>query len=262
MTSYNLLGLNPGSKTNSKHPYDQIEEAMKNSSENLNSFKEVEDKFKEIEAALESVAPGATSSKNLLTKDEANDTYQIKGDYALNSDLTEIQSSISDLNYQISNIPSIEGLASEAWVNDQGFLTEHQDLSEYAKLEDIPSVDGFASEEWVNAQGFVTDLSEYITINDAESKIQQAITDIIDGADSNFDTFKEIADFLSNTESKNVSDLISAINSNAEEIGNIQSDVETIKNSNFIASDSLESIVLEATTESGEVITYNIAGIK
>ncbi|MBQ0111994.1 MAG: hypothetical protein KBT03_02585 [Bacteroidales bacterium] len=34
-------------------------------------------------------------------------------------------------------IPSLEGYATEQWVNDQGFLTEHQDLSEYAKIVDV-----------------------------------------------------------------------------------------------------------------------------
>ena len=36
-----------------------------------------------------------------------------------------------------SDIPSLAGYATEAWVNQQGFLTQHQDLSAYAKSEDV-----------------------------------------------------------------------------------------------------------------------------
>lgn len=37
----------------------------------------------------------------------------------------------------------LEGYATEEWVNEQGFLTEHQDLSEYAKKSDIPEAELF-----------------------------------------------------------------------------------------------------------------------
>lgn len=73
-------------------------------------------------------------------------------------------------------IPSIEGLASETWVQEQGYLTEHQDLSNYAKKSEIPdisgfvtrdeisSLEGYVSQDWVESQGYLTkhqDLSEY-----------------------------------------------------------------------------------------------------
>lgn len=37
----------------------------------------------------------------------------------------------------------LEGYATEDWVNEQGFLKEHQDLSEYAKKSDIPEAELF-----------------------------------------------------------------------------------------------------------------------
>jgi hypothetical protein len=50
------------------------------------------------------------------------------------------------------SIPSIEGLATsgdvenvKTWVNEQGFITEHQDLSDYAKKSEIPSLEGYAT---------------------------------------------------------------------------------------------------------------------
>ncbi len=55
--------------------------------------------------------------------------------------------------------------------NDVGFLTEHQDLSDYAKKADVPSIDGLASETFVknaitNAQlGQDVDTSNFVTVD-------------------------------------------------------------------------------------------------
>lgn len=49
-------------------------------------------------------------------------------------------------------IPSLDGYATEQWVNDQGFLKTHQ------------SLEGYATEDWVEDKGYLTehqDLSEY-----------------------------------------------------------------------------------------------------
>lgn len=65
----------------------------------------------------------------------------------------------------------LDGYATEEWVNTQGFLKEHQDLSDYATKDElfskdynelintpeIPSIEGLASETWVNSQGFLTE---------------------------------------------------------------------------------------------------------
>ena len=37
-----------------------------------------------------------------------------------------------------------------AFENDKGYLTEHQDLSEYAKKTELPSIEGLATETYVN----------------------------------------------------------------------------------------------------------------
>ena len=72
----------------------------------------------------------------------------------------------------------LEGYATEEWVQSQGYLTEHQDLSDYATKEyvddemdelrgEIPSLDGYATQNWVNSQGFLksANLSGYATKN-------------------------------------------------------------------------------------------------
>ena len=102
-------------------------------------------------------------------------------------------------------IPVVDGLASEIYVdtkidsivfpelpkkiseleNDLGYLTEHQDLSEYAKREELPSVDGLASEDFV-AESIAaikipeTDLSEYSTTTEITAAIETAVIEKAD----------------------------------------------------------------------------------
>ena len=75
-------------------------------------------------------------------------------------------------------IPSLDGYATQDWVNDQGFLKEVP--SEYVTDEELESatsglqpsgnyltpedLDGYATESWVNEQGFLTEVpSQYVT---------------------------------------------------------------------------------------------------
>lgn len=52
-------------------------------------------------------------------------------------------------------IPSVEGLASEEYVNNAVEAEKQRSEGAYAKKEDIPSLDGYATEDWVNEQGFL-----------------------------------------------------------------------------------------------------------
>lgn len=76
----------------------------------------------------------------------------------------------------------LTGYASQEWVNEQGFLTEHQDLSSYATKEyvddgldtlreEMPSLEGYATKNWVQNQGFITGVpSTYATKNYVNSQ--------------------------------------------------------------------------------------------
>ena len=55
-----------------------------------------------------------------------------------------------------TEVPSLDGYATEQWVQSQGYLTEHQDLSSYALKSEIPSLDGYATESWISSQQFAT----------------------------------------------------------------------------------------------------------
>ena len=55
-----------------------------------------------------------------------------------------------------TEVPSLDGYATQSWVQSQGYLTEHQDLSSYALKSEIPSLDGYATESWISSQQFAT----------------------------------------------------------------------------------------------------------
>ena len=82
---------------------------------------------------------------------------EIKGDISKQTDLVELTTDLDT---------SIKG-----WVTEQGFLTEHQDLSDYALKSEIPSLDGYATQEWVNNQ-----LSNYTTNSDFTSLQNRVVT--------------------------------------------------------------------------------------
>lgn len=51
-------------------------------------------------------------------------------------------------------VPNLTGYATESWVLQQGFLTQHQDLSDYAKLSDIPVIPTTDINKGVTAYGW------------------------------------------------------------------------------------------------------------
>ena len=101
---------------------------------------------------------------------------EIKGDISKQTDLVELTTDLDtsikgwvtsqgyltehqDLSdYALkSEIPSLDGYATEQWVEGKGYLTEHQDLSDYALKTEVPSLDGYATESWVTSQGYLTE---------------------------------------------------------------------------------------------------------
>ena len=85
---------------------------------------------------------------------------------------SETETLITEAVESIEHPPvDLEGYATEEWVNQQGFikevpseyiteseldakgyLTEHQDLSEYAKKSEVPSIEGLATEDFVKSE--------------------------------------------------------------------------------------------------------------
>ena len=67
---------------------------------------------------------------------------------------------------------ALTGYATETWVQNQGYLTSHQDLSSYATQSWVSSnflsttaLSGYATETWVQNQGYLDDDSDYFKVS-------------------------------------------------------------------------------------------------
>lgn len=140
------------------------------------------------EVPEEYITENELNAKGFITE------HQDLSDYAKKDEL--FSKSYNDLT-DTPEIPDVTGLASEAYVieklnalnipevptnvsafaNDAGYLTEHQDLSEYAKKTDIPVVTAFATKE---------------ELNKAIEEIEHPTVDL-----DNYVTREEISDFIS-----------------------------------------------------------------
>lgn len=110
----------------------------------------------------------------------------------------------------VDEIPSVEGLASEEWVNTQGFLKEHQDISNLATKDEVAlkanqsDVDSQvnALNERIDAIKIPAKVSELE--NDAQyqtsSEVDARIQAVVGAAPEALDTLEEIANKLSDND--------------------------------------------------------------
>lgn len=103
-----------------------------------------------------------------------------QGFYGVNQQLNALSGQINEVSGQI---PSLDGYATEDWVNDQGFLKEvpsqyvteselNSAVSGKADKSEIPSLSGYATEEWVRQQNYLTEVpSQYVTDSELNSAI-------------------------------------------------------------------------------------------
>lgn len=104
-----------------------------------------------------------------------------QGFYAVNQQLSALSGQVNEVSGQI---PSLDGYATQNWVNDQGFLKEvpsqyvtenelNSAVSGKADKSEIPSLDGYATEEWVRQQNYLTEVPDgYAT----EMYVQSAVS--------------------------------------------------------------------------------------
>ena len=105
---------------------------------------------------VDQLIESATTSGCCITPEEVDEKIEEAISGITISGVTEEQmdEAIAEAKAEIeSEIPSLSGYATEQWVEDQGYLTEHQSLS------------GYATEQWVENKGYITgvDLSDYVT---------------------------------------------------------------------------------------------------
>ena len=65
---------------------------------------------------------------------------------------------------------SLNGYATETWVNNQGYLTQHQSLTNYALKSEIPTVPTNVS-AFTNDSGYINDLSSYIYYDESANTV-------------------------------------------------------------------------------------------
>ena len=162
--------LNPIANKPVKVALDRLETLIEENKANYefgNGFKVTEhDGIKSVEIDLE-VLSSLIDTSNFATKEEMRE---------LANQFSQLAQELQTLAAAVQNI-RIPTKVSEL-ENDAEFLTEHQDLSEYAKKTEIPSIEGLASKDYVleeitKAQlaGGEVDLSNYYTKEEIDTKI-------------------------------------------------------------------------------------------
>ena len=132
---------------------------------------------------------------NLATKDEVEEVSS-----AVTAEIAAVAATIPTVPTNVSEFENDANYTTEQWVNEQGFLTEHQDISNLATKDEvesgiqetmeaiaelstlIPTVPtnvsefendaNYTTEQWVNEQGFLTehqDISNLATKDEVES---------------------------------------------------------------------------------------------
>ena len=128
-----------------------------------------------------------TELKAILTGfgEEGNET--VLDALTVKANKTDVTKEIKDAVDKIV-IPSVDGLASEEWVKEQGYLTEHQDLTDYAKTSEVNS----KIENAIDS----LNIEDYAKSDDVETKLETLKSDILgDDLTETFDTLKAVQDW-------------------------------------------------------------------
>ena len=95
--------------------------------------------------------------------------HQSLAKYAKKTEIPDVSNFVTK-----DEIPSIDGIASQDWVNSQGFLKEHQSLAKYAKKTELPSLDGYATQTWVEEQGYLKEIgNDYAKKSDLDGFVSK-----------------------------------------------------------------------------------------
>lgn len=130
-------------------------------------------------------------------------------DYALKTDIpTNVSDFTNDAGY-ITGIP--DEYVTDAELESKGYLTEHQDLSAYALKTEIPSIEGLATEKYVNDAVAAVDVSDQLVdyAKSADVYTKTEVDNKTDALSSSISTNATNISSLSNT----VEGLQSTVNS-------------------------------------------------
>ena len=113
--------------------------------------------------------------------------HQSLAEYAKKSEIPDVSgfATKDDVSSVESKIPSLEGYATEQWVEAKGYLTEHQSLENYALRSEIPT----KTSDLTNDSGYLTEhqsLAAYSTTTEVQSMIDTAIAGITDAEEVSY----------------------------------------------------------------------------
>ena len=174
----------------------------------------------------------ADDENHRVVTDTEKATWNAKSDFSGSyNDLTDKPTNVSEFANDAGYLTSVpEEYVTETELNAKGYLTEHQDLSDYALKTDVPSVEGLATETYVDNAVAAVDVSEqlkdYAKSADVYTK-EQVDTAIasVDVSDQLVDYAKS-ADVYTKTEVDNKTDaLSSSISTNATNISSLSNTV-------------------------------------
>ena len=174
----------------------------------------------------------ADDENHRVVTDTEKATWNAKSDFSGSyNDLTDKPINVSEFANDAGYLTSVpEEYVTETELNAKGYLTEHQDLSDYALKTDVPSVEGLATETYVDNAVAAVDVSEqlkdYAKSADVYTK-EQVDTAIasVDVSDQLVDYAKS-ADVYTKTEVDNKTDaLSSSISTNATNISSLSNTV-------------------------------------
>ena len=178
----------------------------------------------------------ADDENHRVVTDTEKATWNAKSDFSGSyNDLTDKPTNVSEFANDAGYLTSVpEEYITETELNAKGYLTEHQDLSDYALKTDVPSVEGLATETYVDNAVAAVDVSEqlkdYAKSADVYTK-EQVDTAIasVDVSDQLVDYAKS-ADVYTKTEVDNKTDaLSSSISTNATNISSLSNTVTSLQ---------------------------------
>lgn len=147
-------------------------------------------------------------------------------DYALKTDIPKKVSDFTNDAGYITSIP--DEYVTEAELESKGYLTEHQDLSAYALKTEVPSIEGLATETYVNDAVATVDVSEQL--KDYAKSADVYTKEEVDTAISGVDVSSQLVDYAKKADVESTTNaLSSSISTNATNISSLSNTVEGLQ---------------------------------
>lgn len=197
----------------------------------------------EVDSKIADAVTGGVESIDFTvyeTKEGAANKYQPKGNY-----LTQHQDISGKADK--SEIPSLEGYATESWVENQNYLTEHQDIS--GKVDKVAGK-GLSTNDFTNALKEKLEGLQNYDDTELSDKVEQLITDfdtlIKDNPNKAINSFNEIVAFLNGIEdSETLEGIIGGISS---QISNLDNAIKAEKERAEGVEEELDNKITTVTT--------------